>query len=93
MISKVLAVVFAVAVLSVGGYTYWQFADGSSCCGTKAQSPEASTRCPAVSVSLPCCQDPSRVTYFSVSAGEVSCEDAPPATGPEVLAVMPREVK
>src|SRR6478735_11096331 len=36
MASKILAAVFAVAVLSVGGYTYWEYADGTPCCGTNA---------------------------------------------------------
>ena len=93
MVSKILAVTLAVAVLTVGGYTYWQYADGTPCCGTRAQTPEASTGCPAASVSLPCCQEPSRVTRASLSPGESCCEDAPAANSPEVLAVMPREVK
>jgi hypothetical protein len=93
MASKILAVVLAAAVLTVGGYTYWQYADGTPCCGTRAQTSEASTGCPAASVSLPCCQEPSRVSRANLSPGDSCCEDARAANGPEVLAVMPREVK
>jgi hypothetical protein len=93
MVSKILAVTLAVAVLTVGGYTYWQYADGTPCRGTHGQTSEASTGCPAASVSLPCCQEPSRSGPVSLSAGETCCEGAAAPTGPEVLAVMPREVK
>jgi hypothetical protein len=93
MVSKILAVALAVAVLTVGGYTYWQYADGTPCCGTQAQTSESSTGCPAASVSLPCCQEPSRASAISLSAGEACCEDTPATNGPEVLPVMPRVVK
>jgi hypothetical protein len=93
MVSKILAVTLAVAVLTVGGYTYWEYADGAPCCGVQAQTPEASTGCPAASVSLPCCQEPSRSGPVSLASVEACCEEAPARNGPEVLAVMPREVK
>jgi hypothetical protein len=93
MASKILAAVFAVAVLSVGGYTYWQYADGTHCCATKVQAPEPSTGSPAASLSLPCCQEPSRTSCVSLAPGESCCDDTPAAAGPEVLTIAPREVK
>jgi hypothetical protein len=93
MASKFLAAVFAVAVLSVGGYTYWHYADGSGCCGTQAPASESTTGCPANSLTLPCCQEPSRTSGASLSPGEACCEGAPAITSPEVLTVVPREVK
>ena len=95
MVTKVLAVVFAAAVLTAGGYTYWQYADG--CCGTEsvsAQPPAAQPPCPSAEVS-PCCLEPTRAARFSTRSGEGCCDDVDfnaPA-GPEVLTIQPREVK
>jgi len=93
MASKILATVLAVAVLSVGGYTYWQYADGTGCCGTQAPTPESSTGCPAASIDMPCCQEPSRTSCITLGPGESCCDDGPAASGPEVLTIAPREVK
>jgi hypothetical protein len=94
MVTKVLAAVFAVAVLTVGGYTYWQYSDG--CCGT----PPASDQPPSqpISTSLevpPCCLEPSRTSRFSLSKPDGCCEDVDFNARPrvEVLTVQPREVQ
>ena len=93
MASKILAAVFAVAVLSVGGYTYWEYADGSRCCGSNGATPEPTTGCPIVSVALPCCQEPARTSCVSLAPGESCCDQPAAAPSPEVLSIPPREVK
>jgi hypothetical protein len=87
MAPKILATVLAIAVLTVGGYTYWQYADGGHCCGTKVQSTETPT--PSAS---PCCQEPSRTSCFTLPPGEGCCDDLPSTNAPEVLDIPPREV-
>jgi len=89
MVSKILAAVFAVAVLTVGGYTYWQYS-GGHCCGTQpAAAPSTCTETPS------CCQEPSRTSCFGLPPGESCCEDvdfnAKPS--PEVLTIQPRVVQ
>ena len=84
MVSKILAGLLAVAVLSVGGYTYWQFTDGH-CCGSQIQPVQTSE-----GDTPPCCQQPSR-TSLSLSTGDACCEDV--HATPEVLDIPPREVK
>lgn len=95
MASKILAAVLAVAVLSVGGYTYWQYAEGHGCCGTRTATSagELPTACPSDATVPPCCQEPSRSSCLSASADIPCCEDAPATAAPEVLAIQPREVK
>jgi hypothetical protein len=93
MASKILAGLLAVAVLSVGGYTYWQYADGHGCCGTRTTTTEPSTGCPSAESIAPCCQEPSRTSCLSLSTDSPCCEDAPTKAVPEVLAIQPREVK
>lgn len=93
MASKILAAVFAVAVLSVGGYTYWEYADGTPCCGTNAPAPESTTGSPIVSVALPCCQEPPRASCVSLAPGESCCDEPATVTSPEVLKIPPREVR
>jgi hypothetical protein len=94
MASKILASLLAVAVLSVGGYTYWQYADGH-CCGprTATSTGELSTGCPSTGATAPCCEEPSRTSCPSLSTDSPCCEDAPTSATAEVLAVQPREVK
>lgn len=97
MASKILAGLLAVAVLSVGGYTYWQYADGHGCCGTRTVAPadDLSVGCPSHEAISPCCQEPSRSSGLSTADDSPTCcEDAPAAAPtPEVLAIRPREVK
>jgi hypothetical protein len=96
MVSKVLAAVFAVAVLSVGGYTYWYSEYGgegncSKCLSNQrpvAATPEAVLAVP------PCCQEPSRTGAITLDAGESCCADTAKAPGTtEVLTIQPHEVK
>jgi hypothetical protein len=92
MASKLLAVVLAAAVLTVGGYTYWEFADGG-CCKAKAPA-EATATTPCDSATPPCCQEPSRTSCIALAPGEGCCEDLPSTVGSsEVLTIMPHEVK
>src|SRR4051794_41597766 len=91
MASKILAGLLAVAVLSVGGYTYWQYADGH-CCGTRTTTTEP-TACPASATLAPCCEEPSRTSCLSLSTEAPCCEDVPTPAATEVLAIQPREVK
>ena len=95
MASKILAGLLAVAVLSVGGYTYWQYADGHGCCGprTATSTGDTPTACPSDATVSPCCQEPSRTSCLGLSTDSPCCEDAPTKAAPEVLAIQPREVK
>jgi hypothetical protein len=88
MVSKILAAVFAVAVLSVGGYTYWHYS--GSCCDT-----QPSANVPNTTEVPPCCQELSRTSCFSLPPREGCCEDINlnSAGTPEFLAIQPREVK
>jgi hypothetical protein len=88
MLSKVLAGVLAVAVLTVGGYAYWQNTDGSHCCGTQPTDPVSATDYPD------CCQEPSRASCCPLTATDAPacCQESAPAE-PEVLAIAPRELK
>lgn len=88
MLSKVLAGLLAVAVLTVGGYAYWQYTDGTSpCCGTKAAADQPTCDIP------PCCQEPSRGSCpLAITDNPACCEETTPAA-PEALAIQPREVK
>jgi hypothetical protein len=86
MLSKVLAGVFAVAVLTVGGYAYWQYTDGAPCCGTQAPDQSAAN-------TTPCCQEPSRGACPFASTDAPGCCDESGTVTPEVVAIQPREVK
>ena len=90
MAPKILATLLAIAVLTVGGYTYWQYADGGHCCGSRANVPSTE---PTDTTAPPCCQEPSRTSCFSLPPGEGCCEDLPAVKSPEVLDIPPREVK
>ena len=86
MVSKILAGVMAAAVLTVGGYAYWQNSSPSS--ENPAQSAGA---CPSQSTGLPpCCQEPSRI---SLAAKPSCCTEDENDSAPEVLAIRPRELK
>jgi hypothetical protein len=88
MLSKVLAGVFAVAVLTVGGYAYWQYTDGAPCCGTRAAAEQSTSDTP------PCCQEPSRASCpFAATDAPACCDESSPAVAAEALAIQPREVK
>jgi hypothetical protein len=89
MLSKVLAGVFAAAVLTVGGYAYYQYATGAPDPVTDPATQPATGCCAVQSIAAPsCCQEPTRAAAVSSCCGD----DAPAATV-EVLAVQPREVK
>ena len=90
MASKILAGLLAAAVLTVGGYTYWNY--GGHCCGTTSQ-PTQSTGCPSDTETSPCCQEPSRTSCVGLPPGESCCEDVSSPAAPEVLVIPPREVK
>src|SRR3954452_9466488 len=81
MASKILAGLLAVAVLSVGGYTYWQYADGHGCCGTQSPATEPSSGCPSSEATSPCCLEPSRTSCLT-STDSPCCEDAPTPAAP-----------
>jgi hypothetical protein len=92
MVAKVLAGLFAVAVLSAGGYTYWHYSDGGHCCPLQAAANQLGGESPETP---PCCQQPSRTDCMNLSTGDGCCEDVV-MTGsptPEVLTIPPREVK
>jgi hypothetical protein len=89
MVSKILAAVLAVGVLSVGGYTYWKYADGH-CCGSNPQTTPISTPTETVP---PCCQEPSRTSCFGLPQEVNCCGEADVPAAAEVLTVQPREVK
>jgi hypothetical protein len=87
MFSKILAGVMAVAVLTVGGYAYWQYSDGSACCGTAPATQQSAAEQPS------CCQEISRSSCCA-DVATPCCSEASPSTGDaEVLAIQPREVK
>ena len=90
MVPKILAAVLAVAVLSVGGYTYWHYSDGH-CCPLQAAADQVTSSDPATAEKPSCCQQPSRTGGVSLSTGEGCCEDG--HATPEVLDIPPREVK
>ena len=94
MIPKVLATVLAVAVLSVGGYTYWHHSDGH-CCPLKAAADQLTSTDEPVGETPSCCQQPSRTDCVSLSTADGCCEDIvmKPTPTPEVLDIPPREVK
>src|SRR5262245_41955059 len=73
MFSKILAVALTAVVLTVGGYAYWQYADGKHCC-----SPQTAPSDPVNNG--PCCQEPSRT-----SAEFRCCSDMETPCTPEVL--------
>ena len=90
MISKILAGVFAVAVLTVGGIAYWQYAN---CCADTSTLSSGCSSEPAPTP--PCCQQPLRSTSSSSDTVVPCCEmpttlDLP---GVETLTVPPREIK
>src|SRR5262249_17663394 len=90
VISKILAGVFAVTVLTVGGYAYWQYADGP------AENPTHPSGCSSQPAPMPpCCHQPSRATSGS-SDTVVPCCDlplTPDSLGAEELTIPPREIK
>ena len=93
MIPKVLAAVLAVAVRSVGGYTYWHYS-GGHCCPLQAAANQLSTGDqPAETPS--CCQQPSRTDCVNLSTADGCCQDVvmTDLPAPEVLDIPPREVK
>lgn len=85
MLSKIIAGVLAAAVLTVGGYAYWNCS-----CGTNDTPQESVTPCSHSTATVPpCCQEPSRI---KVSAEGCCCGEGDEGI-PEVLAIAPREVK
>jgi hypothetical protein len=90
VISKILAGVFAIAVLTVGGYAYWQYADGT------ADTPTQPSGCSSQPTPMPpCCQEPSRSTSGSTDTVVPCCEMPTTANplGAEELTIPPREIK
>jgi hypothetical protein len=86
MLSKILAVVLAVTVLSVGGYAYWQYTNDTPATPTEEQTTSGCKTVPPA----PCCLEPSRASCVSV---EGCCSEKDTGTPSEVLAIEPREVK
>jgi hypothetical protein len=86
--SKILAGVFAIAVLTVGGYTYWYYSDspGESSCRQPSGEPAQ------ITVPLPCCQEPTRASCLQ-PADVPCCKEDDSPVAPETLAIAPREVK
>src|SRR5262249_41023791 len=87
MISKIIAGVLAAAVLSVGGYAYWQYSSDSSEAGCETpgswSSPETTTATP------PRWPEPVRT---KISAEPCCCCEGEDATQ-EVLTIQPHELK
>lgn len=83
MLSKILAGVFAVMVLTAGGYAYWQYASNPN------DSPAPTEGCSTRTTPVPCCQEPSRTCAIAPPC----CSELDGDTSPEVLAIEPREVK
>jgi hypothetical protein len=94
MVPKFLAGLLAVAVLSVGGYTYWHYSDGQ-CCPLQAAANQLTTSETATAEKPSCCQQPSRTDCVNLSTADGCCEDIvmKPTPTPEVLDIPPREVK
>lgn len=88
MLSKVLAVVLAASVLSVGGYAYWQYTNDKPEATCDA-CPNSALGTEPVSIS-PCCLEPSRAACVSV---EMPCCSDKGESVAEVLSIAPREVK
>jgi len=92
MFSKVLIGMFAVIVMSVGGFAYYNHSTG--CCplglvdspGTSCSPVEQSAEVPS------CCQQPSRLS-LSIESPCCGFSEASAAGTVEVLAIAPREVK
>lgn len=83
MLSKILAVALTAVVLTVGGYAYWQYADGEHQCCSTTTAPITTTN-----TAPPCCQESSR------NICEVSCcSETGPSSSTEVLTIAPREVE
>jgi hypothetical protein len=90
MLTKVLAVVFAVAIPAVGGTVY--LAAGGKCpfsCSEPTACPAATS---AAEETPSCCQAPSRASCCATAEAGGCCGGESEATT-EVLEVMPREVK
>jgi hypothetical protein len=94
MVPKILATVLAVAVLSVGGYTYWHYSDGGHCCPIQGAANQL-TADDSAAEKPSCCQQPSRTDCVGLSTGDGCCEDVVTTATPtpEVLDIPPREVK
>jgi len=88
VLSKILAGVLAVGVLSVGGFAYWQYADCP--CDTPTEQPSA---CPSQGTETsPCCLQPLRGSL--AQSTDASCsKDSEVVTSAETLAIPPREVE
>jgi hypothetical protein len=86
MLSKLLAVVLAVTVLTVGGYSYWQYTNDAPAVTSCSEEP---TPDGCKSVPAPCCQEPSRSACLSIE----TCCGEKESTTTEVLTIEPREVK
>ena len=92
MIAKILAGVLGVAVVSLGGYTYWAYAmqgSGSGCCPFQSRQ----TQVPVCGDTEPCCQQLSRCEDVPTKCIEPLT--TPTATVPDVdnLTIQPREVE
>ena len=94
MMPKILAAVLALAVLSVGGYTYWHYSDGHCCPLQAAANQLTGTNQPAAETPA-CCQQPSRTDCVNLATADGCCEDIvmKPMPAPEILDIPPREVK
>jgi hypothetical protein len=91
VLSKILAAVLAVGVLTVGGYAYWQYSDG--CCDATTAQQQPSSDCPAQSDETPsCCDAPSRASLTKHTDASC-CDSLESVVSAETLAIPPREVK
>jgi len=84
--SKILAGIFAIAVLTVGGYTYWHYSD----CPCDSSCDQSAGEQITITVPRPCCQEPTRSSCLQATDVEC-CKDID--TGAETLTIAPREVK
>lgn len=88
MVTKIAAMVFAVAVAAVGSYVYMSSSCDHGPCPNASQSVGTSPDC--CSLEQPsCCQQPSRSNLIDAPC----CSDDKEVATPEVLAIQPREVK
>jgi hypothetical protein len=92
VLSKILAGVLAVGVLTVGGYAYWQ-QSSDCCCDTTTDQQQPSSDCPAQSDETPsCCQAPSRASLTKHTDASC-CDSLDSVVSAETLDIPPREVK
>lgn len=91
MLTKVLAVVFAVAVPAVGGVAYIH--SGGHCPFSCSEKAVCSPIVSAAPETPGCCETPTRTSCLSLDGPGCCNDDSEATVTPEVLTVPPRELK